>query len=161
MEAMVFGDTWTYDGTVWTNRIIPSPSSRRGARIAYDSIRGVAVLFGGNDIAGGHTGNGFNDLWEWNGQEWFQRFSSGPMDPRHSAGFAYDRYRDKLVLVGGSHPYDQGISDTWELYTDCNFNNVSDVIDLSNGTSLDCNFNSIPDECDINPRWQLRTITGP
>src|SRR4029434_993965 len=31
---------------------------------------------------------------------------------------------------------------------DCNDNNVADVIDISNGTSLDANTNGIPDECE-------------
>jgi hypothetical protein len=33
-------------------------------------------------------------------------------------------------------------------YLDCNDNDVSDEIDLAEGTSLDCNGNEVPDECD-------------
>ncbi|MDC1043712.1 hypothetical protein OAQ71_00635, partial [bacterium] len=34
-------------------------------------------------------------------------------------------------------------------FTDCNGNGVSDLADISAGTSVDCNANGIPDECEI------------
>lgn len=34
-------------------------------------------------------------------------------------------------------------------YRDCNSNGMTDLHDISSGTSLDCNANNIPDECDV------------
>ena len=41
------GDTWEWDGAVWTLRATTGPSPRYGHAMAYDSARGVVVLFGG------------------------------------------------------------------------------------------------------------------
>ncbi len=42
------GDTWTYDGTTWSQQSpATSPSARGGASMAYDPATGQMVLFGG------------------------------------------------------------------------------------------------------------------
>jgi hypothetical protein len=46
----VNGETWEWDGTVWTELVVTGPSPREFAAMAYDAARGVTVLFGG--IAG-------------------------------------------------------------------------------------------------------------
>jgi len=54
---------------------------------------------------------------------------------------------DAIELVSGSADgNDNGIPD--ECEADCNNNQVSDVEDITNGTSEDCNSNGIPDECE-------------
>ena len=59
-------DTWTWDGTTWTLRTpAHSPSARNSFGFAYDPIRGVTVLFGGEDQMGE-----LNDTWEWDGNDW-------------------------------------------------------------------------------------------
>lgn len=74
--------------------------------MAFDSARGVTVLFGGSD------GVGLNgQTWEWNGANWALRSSSGPSPRRHHA-MVYDSARGVTVLFGGR---DTGyLSDTWE-----------------------------------------------
>ena len=54
------GDTWTWDGTTWTQEHpATSPSARIGMGMAYDQARGEVVLFGGYF-------NGFlGDTWNW------------------------------------------------------------------------------------------------
>lgn len=146
--TQVFDDTWAYDGSAWIEHQVPGPSARRGARMEYHSARNTTVLFGGNDKPQGNDGSMFNDTWEWNGTSWSLAISSGSMTPRHSSGFAYDGARDAIVLAGGSVLGDQGISDTWELFSDCNSNSMPDTDDIINGSSLDCNTNGIPDECE-------------
>ena len=85
-----------------------SPSPRRvpGA-MAYDSARGVTVLFGGYDGA-------LNDeTWEWDGVNWTQRFVSPRPSPRVTIAMAYDSARAVTVLFGGVTP--TGLSnETWE-----------------------------------------------
>jgi hypothetical protein len=56
------GDTWTWNGTTWTQKLpAASPSPRSNPGLAYDTFRGVVVLFGG-----ANTGY-LSDTWEWNG----------------------------------------------------------------------------------------------
>lgn len=63
--------TWEYDGVGWERVDTPdSPSARYGHAMAYDSDRGVVVLFGGADS---NTDYGLNDTWEYDGTIWVQR----------------------------------------------------------------------------------------
>ncbi len=41
------GDTWEWDGNTWTQRATDGPSPRHDHAMAYDSARGVTVLYGG------------------------------------------------------------------------------------------------------------------
>jgi hypothetical protein len=56
-------DTWTWDGSAWT-QVAPAsaPSPRAGQAMVYDSGRGKTVLFGGTDE--GFPGVFYNDTWE-------------------------------------------------------------------------------------------------
>src|ERR1035441_6585189 len=59
----------------WTQRspLAPSPSAREHHAMAYDSVRGRTVLFGGYD------GSSYlGDTWEWNGANWTQVATTGP-----------------------------------------------------------------------------------
>jgi Galactose oxidase, central domain len=61
-DAAYLSETWTYDGTTWTQEVTPlSPSPRSGASMAFDAVQGVLVLFGG------YNGNPLDDTWLWNG----------------------------------------------------------------------------------------------
>src|SRR5438552_1931523 len=42
-------DTWSWDGTRWTELSAPGPSAREGAAMAYDPIVDALVLVGGSD----------------------------------------------------------------------------------------------------------------
>ncbi len=90
-------ETWEWDGTTWTQRLVSGPSPRMWHAMAYDSKRGVVVLFGGTVI----TGNGFdNETWEWNGIAWTQRPVTGP-SARAKHAMAFNSGRNVCVLVGG------------------------------------------------------------
>jgi hypothetical protein len=65
-------DTWTWDGTRWTQRHpLRSPSARSSTGpmpgLAYDAALGEVVVFGGIDFA---TNVPLNDTWTWNGRDW-------------------------------------------------------------------------------------------
>lgn len=99
------GKTWEWDGNSWDLRTTTGPASRGGHAMAYDSARGVTVLFGGFN---------FDDTWEWDGATWTQRFASGP-SVRYGHAMAYDSVRARVVLFGGSitsNPFYSG--QTWE-----------------------------------------------
>jgi hypothetical protein len=87
----------------------PSPSPRVGHAMAYDSARGVTVLFGGT--------SGGSETWEWNGAVWAQRAITGPSpSSRYGHAMAYDSSRGVIVLFGGDtvcYPC-QTFRDTWE-----------------------------------------------
>jgi len=75
--------------------------------MAYDSARGVTLLFGG---AAGGTYDG--ETWEWDGTSWTLRSSSGP-EPRVYHAMAYDSTRGVTVLFGGRGAGGR-YGDTWE-----------------------------------------------
>lgn len=100
------GETWTFDGTDWTQRQ-PStgPGVRARTRMAYDVSRGEAVLFGGS---GGIL---FDDTWAWNGTDWNQQIAAAPPPARQTHAMAYDAARQRIVMFGGYASGDLG--DTW------------------------------------------------
>ncbi|MFO1076961.1 MAG: hypothetical protein U1E73_04455 [Planctomycetota bacterium] len=104
-----YGDTWRWDGQAWTQITGPSPSIRYDAAVAYDSLNGVAVLFGG------YAQSVVNDTWTFDGVSW--HLQAAPVRPpaRSQHGLAYDPVRGKVVLFGGTiFPPLQLRNDTWE-----------------------------------------------
>ena len=79
--------------------------------MAYDTARGVTVLYGGqnNVIPTSQT------TWEWDGTVWTAHLVSGPApSPRYFHAMAYDKARAVTVLFGGYNE-SLGISgETWE-----------------------------------------------
>jgi plastocyanin len=54
------GDTWTYNGTTWTQQSpAASPPARSDASMIYDAASGQVILFGGLDA----SGNTLGDTW--------------------------------------------------------------------------------------------------
>ena len=76
--------------------------------MAYDSARGVVVLFGGS----GNCGGACDDTWEWDGTTWTQRTPSTSPPFRWGHSMAYDSMRGVTILFGGRNFTDLG--DTWE-----------------------------------------------
>lgn len=106
-------DTWAWDGENWTQLADSGPSGRNLHGLAYDSARGVTVLFGGVGASGLLT-----DTWEWDGTSWTQKADAGP-SARATAPLAFDSTRSRTVLFGGSGDYDgngtgTALGDTWE-----------------------------------------------
>jgi hypothetical protein len=66
-------DTWTYDGTAWTQVADTGPSPRAGHAMAYDPAREQVVLFGG--LRGGQPDG---ETWTWDGTAWTQAQNAGP-----------------------------------------------------------------------------------
>ncbi len=97
------GDTWAYDGSGW-RQIRPqhSPLARAEHAMTYDPLRQRVVLFGGTD------GADFDDIWEWDGNDWTQVAQSvrnlGPngsccFDPRLGEVF-FNRRATNLLWNG-------------------------------------------------------------
>jgi hypothetical protein len=90
------GDTWEWDGDGWVQVADTGPSPRHDAKLAYDSARNVAVLFGFGGTAQKP------DTWEWDGEVWTQVADSGPNVSSPTCGMAYDGARQITVLETGS-----------------------------------------------------------
>jgi hypothetical protein len=108
-------DTWTFDGTTWTQQHpTSSPSSRHLSMMAYDPANTNSVLFGGTDQFGTYL----SDTWLWNGSSWSQQSPATVPAPREAGVFAYDTFVGRAVLFGGDNcfgcsPYVNNLNDTW------------------------------------------------
>ncbi|MES2708651.1 MAG: hypothetical protein V4726_18800 [Verrucomicrobiota bacterium] len=76
------------------------------AAMAYDSRRGVTVVFGGlarGTLPGSaQTGNFISDqTWEWDGLAWLLRRPPVSPPPLDQAGMVFDATRGRMVLFGG------------------------------------------------------------
>ncbi len=102
-------DTWVWTTSTWTPRQVAGPSARSAHAMAYDSARGVTVLFGGKNASVSNA-----ETWEWNGASWTQRNIPGP-SARYGAKMCFDSARNVIVLFGGfGGPGATYLGDTWE-----------------------------------------------
>jgi hypothetical protein len=107
-------DTWAWDGGAWPVSLTSEPSQRANAAMAYDSARQRVVYFGGGTRDLRTAALEFpGDTWEWDGQAWSLRATSGPPG-RQYAAMAYDAARQRTVLFGGRQSSTAGFVDTWE-----------------------------------------------
>ena len=107
---VVFGDTWTWNGTTWTQQApAASPSAREDAAMAYDSGTGEEVLFGG--VGMGNRVHG--DTWTWDGTIWTKQPAAGHPVARFGAVMAYDAAAGTEVLFGGQDRGADLLGDTW------------------------------------------------
>jgi hypothetical protein len=108
-------DTWVFDGTSWTQvNSGTSPSGRWAHVMAFDTKRGVTVLFGGygpNSASGQET----NDTWEYDGSSWVQAFTQVSPAPVQQRAMAYDVSRSQMVMFGGIGPADAFVLTTAEF----------------------------------------------
>lgn len=113
ISASYSQDTLEFDGASWARRTIPTaPSNRSSYGLAFDSQRGVTVLFAGYD------GKWKNDIWEWDGTTWsrkcdFAPCSTSPMpSSRASPLCVYDAARGNTLIFGGRGS-GSSTGDTW------------------------------------------------
>jgi hypothetical protein len=118
-EGAEAGDTWTWDGTDWTEADAGpgAPGYRRGSRAVTTSVG--LILFGGR------IGNitYYGDAWSWSGTKW-HRVDSDPTPPgRGAAAVAWNPVDSSLFvfsgtgLRAGAGPGNLGelLSDAWVL----------------------------------------------
>jgi hypothetical protein len=92
-EALVttFDDTWTFDGTSWTQAVAGSSPSARTASMA--TLGSEAMLFGGSYAAslsdGGLTSAFFDDTWTFDGTRWTQVTLASSPPGRYLASMAF------------------------------------------------------------------------
>ena len=105
----IYGDTWVYNGTNWTD-VTPasSPSPRFRGTMVYDIDRSRTVYYGGFDGAAR-----LEEVLEFAGGQWTTFTAQGNSPLNSTEGYsAYDSARGLTVLFGGFGP---SFSDqTWE-----------------------------------------------
>jgi Galactose oxidase, central domain/Kelch motif len=79
-------------------------TGRGNTAMAFDSARGVVVLFGGD----GGTKK-FRDTWEWNGKSWSLKSPKTTPPPLYAHAMAYDSDRKVVVMFGNDQQ-----TGTWE-----------------------------------------------
>jgi hypothetical protein len=106
--SVEFNDTWTWDGSDWT-QLSPctAPSPRDSYAMAFDPRRDVMVLFGGYGAG--------TDTWEWNGTTWSNVTENPAPGYRYWGHMTFDELLGNAVLFGGTlDAYDLG--DTWTYH---------------------------------------------
>jgi hypothetical protein len=103
-------DTWTWDGSNWTEQHpLAPPAGRDGATLIYDPASGRLLLFGGDTL-----NSLMQDTWAWDGSQWTQLSPlHSPPARFHAASFHDPASGEPVVFAGfgtsGSHYLD----DTW------------------------------------------------
>jgi Galactose oxidase, central domain len=102
------GDTWTWDGTTWTERHpATSPLPRSGQGMTYDAARDEVVLVGGWDGE-----NDFADTWTWDGSTWIEQHPAHlPNDGRNQLAFDAGT---REVVMNSDQGDDAFTSWTWD-----------------------------------------------
>ncbi len=113
----LLGDTWTYDGTNWTQKFpAHSPRPHYGSAIAFDSTRGVVRLLGGQ--VADSTTYLLAEEWEWDGTDWTMLRNGGTVPatqyaPGNSNMMVYDAVRDQFVFVNQDGSFNPNGGGTW------------------------------------------------
>lgn len=112
---------WIHRQGRWRQAAAASgPRNRSLPGGAFDSKRGVFVVFGGIN---GRGGTRYGDLWEWNGQSWKEILAPSTQGaewpgPHDHHAMAFDSARGCIVLHGGSVIVGSGehwYTETWEF----------------------------------------------
>lgn len=109
-----FSDTWTWDGTAWTQHGVVGPSARY-ASAAATLDDGTMVLFGGAwdwDGVSNMPDQIYGDTWTWDGVGWT---SYGGAEPEGRRFGSASVSAGKLMLFGGNWNFGNGayVSTTW------------------------------------------------
>lgn len=98
-------DTWEWDGRIWVKR---NPSTKPPVLsefgMAYDSNRGVTVVYGGKKFSA-PLYNSFtisNEVWEWDGSDWRQVFPTTHPHARTRPTMAFDSIRNEVLMLGAN-----------------------------------------------------------
>jgi hypothetical protein len=107
--VVMSGTLWQYDGNDWTQRAAGGPPGRVAHAMAFDSVRGRVVLFGGQSSAD------LGDTWEWDGNAWTHLTPSIAPQPRIYAAMAFHAATAQMILFGGNSllTSPHSCNDTW------------------------------------------------
>jgi|GEM_PF-3489586 len=110
----VLGDTWEWDGDLWTQVDDSGPPARTSGGMTFDGTD--IILFGGELAAVGGVPSVAGDTWRWDGSGWTQIDDSGPQ-ARGYAPLAFLPGTDDVLMFGGTTGTAM-LRDTWVLSRD-------------------------------------------
>jgi hypothetical protein len=83
--------------------------------LAYDSVRGRTILFGGDDAGVYAPPHRIGDLWSFDGATWSQLTPPGAPTPRAGTGMVFEPANDRVLVTCGRIGAFQDSVGTWEL----------------------------------------------
>lgn len=95
-------ETWTYDGTAWTQVTKNPPTSRSHASMWYDPILKKTVIYGGiGRVTSTDRLTRYSDMWSFDGTGWTAIVPTTTPGMRYGAGTAIDPKTSHAVIFGG------------------------------------------------------------
>ena len=116
--GFLYNETWIWNGADWSSiTVAPRPAARSGHAMVYDSVRGVATMFGGSIYRRGTESVNLpaalqSDTWAWDGVRWYEKTPGYSPPKRFNHAMAYDEARQQVVLFGGNGVAGL-LGDTW------------------------------------------------
>lgn len=108
-ESSALGDTWVFDGELWTERAPDTaPPPGKDAEAAYDPVRAEVVM-----LTVGDPDPRRPDTWVWNGSTWIERSPTRAPKVTRFFNVAWDESRQAVVLYGGWRDGGQELKSTW------------------------------------------------
>lgn len=99
-DGGVLDDLWQYGVDGWRQLDAGlGPGPRAGAKLAVDTLRGRAVLFGGTDATSALVAD---PLWEWDGARWSRPMPDAGPTARTDHLLTFDPVNAQTILLGGS-----------------------------------------------------------
>lgn len=106
-------DTWTWDGTDWTERTTNiGPPGRQYGGLAWDAARQAMMLTAGTTSKGVQ----FDDTWQWNGTTW--KVVAAPPTPVHEQTAIVSAPGGAGILTVGGVGTSGAVDDLWRLRWD-------------------------------------------
>jgi hypothetical protein len=97
IDVTYFGDTWTWDGTNWTEQHPDeSPPAGYGPSMVYDVATDQVLLYGGTDDRGAS-----NQTWSWDGANWTRLRPATTPPSGYGSVLVYDAGLEEVVLLPG------------------------------------------------------------
>ena len=107
----LIAETWTWDGSTWSQVTGTQPAAVDAPAMAFDSKRGQVVLFGGCSFD--TTTTCPDDTWLFDGTTWTKATAALRPAGRWQHVLAYDPVGDKTVMFGGNNADDTTFQETW------------------------------------------------
>lgn len=112
------GETWAWEGTLWTKLDISQPAGVFNSTMNYVDSKNEIVRYGG--------WNGkerIGETWIFRNNSWYKLDVTNYPRPRNHASSIYDLQNDRIILFGG-HDSEYVFGDTWE-FKDNEWNRLS------------------------------------
>jgi hypothetical protein len=101
------GDTWSWDGSTWTQITTFGPDPCFSAAMVSSDVQ--IAMFGGI----GASNAVFRENWTFDGKHWTHRQDIGPL-ARSSHAMSFDAARRTIVVFGGRDAAENLLGETWE-----------------------------------------------